>query len=290
VHSQTHCNECQAPQWQDSPGATSCKNSPSHPDLCPAGAWGQVAATMPDTPCHACPTGKYQGNPGQSTCWECNSGRYTDLKGQSSCKSGTGLCAAGSHGLVGATSQAAATCHFCPPDTFQQHPGQPDCRSCPVGQHQPSTGQSSCLDIPKCDRYYTWNPSERKCEIRHPYIRMLVAMAWTAWVWNLVAIYCGLSDPQGPTSLGPAYIFLVALGIGIEVTRTPSGYVDTPSFWVMLVWLVSCHAIHLYDVGKCAYKWCGPCCPRPHPKDDRQHTGGGDKVTVGKTADISSVV
>ena len=233
LHSQTDCYKCQPPQWQDLPGATSCKPSPNLPTVCPVGKWGLVAATMPGTPCHACSPGKYQSNPGQGMCHQCSAGTYQSDQGTTSCLKAAGVCPAGRYGRVGSTTMdQAKVCSPCEVDTYQPHPGQDSCRTCDKGYHQPLTGQSSCVKIPRCARYYYWNHAELQCVVRHPHLVWVVIPSWTCWALTIIYLCCG--NVKGPFAGGVIiYNFVVCLGIGIESTRM-GGHLSDARFWTMV--------------------------------------------------------
>jgi hypothetical protein len=264
-HSQTNCYPCQAPQWQDLPGASSCKPSPSRPTLCPAGKWGLAAATIPDTPCHLCPSGKYQTNPGQGGCHQCSAGTYQPAQGAIECESGVGVCQPGSYGHVGATTRDQAnTCSFCEQDTYQAYPGQDSCKPCAKGYHQPQTGQPACVQIPRCSWHYYWNQDQRQCLTRHAHLDWLIATAWTCWVLNLVYVCCGspLRSDDSPWRMLPFYNFVVCLAIGIESSRR-GGVLSDTRFWTMVGFLAisvlsEVYLIIVTMVGFCQYHWQRP--------------------------------
>ena len=290
-HTQTNCYQCQAPQWQDLPGASSCKASPNRPVLCPAGKWGLVAATIPDTPCHLCPMGKYQSNQGQGSCHQCPSGRFQPSQGAEQCQPALAtqsVCPAGKYGALGTTDQTQATCTPCPVDTFQSHPGQGWCGICPGGQHQPTPGQTVCQLIPKCPRYQYWNQAQRSCANRHPYLKYLVAPAWTMWVLTILQVCLGdpmLQEPDHPLCLMIFYNFVVCLAIGIESTRL-GGYLNDTRFWVMTGFLGVSALSWLWRVSLVGIWWIRASCQTCPETVHQAQKQAAVKVTERQLAEV----
>ena len=101
---------------------------------------GKIVVSSCDGECLSCPSGRYQGESGQSGCLSCPSGEYQGEVGQSGCLS----CPSGEYqGEVGQSG-----CLYCPSGEYQGEVGQSGCLSCPSGRYQGEVGQSGCLSCP----------------------------------------------------------------------------------------------------------------------------------------------
>lgn len=262
-HTETSCFPCLSPQWQDTTGSVTCNISPGSPNLCPSGKWGIIAATLPSTPCHYCPSGKFQTNPGQGDCHPCLAGTYQDLKGASSCKLDVGICGPGKYGMIGATTrEEAKTCKPCPIDSFSEHSGMSKCNVCPRGEHQPLEGSTNCLKTPSCPQLYVWDNTVRECRIRHSHIELLLIFAWTSWILNFILCCCTNPNESIFNGMIPVYNLLVGLGIGIETSRRAVGYLGDVSFWTMVGFLAISYLFYICLAVDSTYRYYKGCMPR----------------------------
>eukprot|EP00039_Didymoeca_costata_P023897 m.8631 g.8631 ORF g.8631 m.8631 type:complete len:1321 (-) comp3933_c0_seq1:321-4283(-) len=136
-HTKTSCDECPDGQYQDSVGASSCKNKVT----CKLGEFS-TGRKLKLGSCVKCGFGMYNNVAISDACKQCPFGQYQDATGQTKCKPKT-RCNRGEY--VDGGSIAVGVCQLCPKGQMRPNDDHTsDCYACIDGKYADQLGSSVC--------------------------------------------------------------------------------------------------------------------------------------------------